>query len=84
MSIIYKNIGDKVLFDVSDDGEQAENTINRAYIQRVIYKLPVKEQKIAEMIEFGYTRREIMEELKVGQHTIERLLERLQKLISVL
>jgi len=77
MSIIYKQDG----FDVSDDGEQSKNIEQEAEIQLAIRKLPKQYQEILQMLEGGFTFREIECELKISPHTIRAAKESLRAII---
>ena len=64
--------------------DDREDINSRADLYYLLKRLKPKERKIAEMISEGYTRREIIKSLRVGQHRIENLLKRLQKEIKLL
>lgn len=77
MSIIYKEEG----FDVSDDGKSVKNIENSIDFTLFIKRLPEKDRKIAEMIADGYTRREIVNKLKVGEHRVSNIGTKLDKIM---
>ena len=78
MSIIYKQNE----FDVSDEGTQANQIINNAEVNLALTRLTQKERKICELIEFGYSQRQICEELKISHHTIRATLNKVLDIIK--
>jgi len=74
--IIYNEDG--TIKDYSDEGLEKEKIESEIDLYYLIKGLPPKHQQIAKMLSEGYTRREIMKKLKVGQHTIESTIKRLQ------
>ena len=78
MQADYDGNGYLSLENIGDNGEQVRETENKIDFDLFISKLPEEDKKIAKMVSDGCTRREIMKELKVGQHKIERIIKRLQ------
>ena len=66
MTIIYKEDG----FDVSDDGQQAEQLVDSLEVQSAIGKLPKQQQEILQMIIGGFSFREITAELGISNREI--------------
>lgn len=71
---MFENLGDK--------GKQVKDLENSLEIKLAIKKLKPKQKRIIKMIDSGYTWREIQKKLKVGQHTIERLLAKIRLQIT--
>jgi len=78
MSVIYNERGN--FKDLSDEGKQAREIENSIDCQLFIKKLPQKDRKIAEMINEGYTYREIAKKLKTGFHRIQNIGNKLDKI----
>lgn len=70
---------DGTIKNYGDNGKFVDNLNSEIDLHYLIKRFPLKDQPIAKMISEGYTRREIMKSLKVGQHRIENVLKRLQK-----
>jgi RNA polymerase sigma factor (sigma-70 family) len=75
--IIYKEQG----FDISDEGKQAKQMEDRAVIDEALTKLTQKERKIMELIEFGYSHRQICREMKISPNTIRITLDKVFSII---
>lgn len=78
MQIIYKEDG----FDLSDEGQQAEQLIDSLDVQLAIRKLPKQQQEILQMIIGGFSFREIQTELSIGSDTISGAKRALRVIIS--
>jgi len=78
MTIIYKEEG----FDISDDGDQAKQLESKILVNQIKKNLTQKERKICELVEIGYSQRQIEEEMHISHHTIRATLDKLSDIIS--
>jgi RNA polymerase sigma factor (sigma-70 family) len=78
--IIYDEQGN--FKDLSDEGSQAKNIELAVELDLAIKKLPEAEQKIIEMINEGYSYRELAEQLKISQKTIRKALDKVLDIIK--
>lgn len=68
-----------IVSDVSDGGAFKDKLNEDIDVFWKLRRLEKRDREVADMIYRGYTRREIQKELKIGQHTIEKVLARLQR-----
>lgn len=68
--------------DISEEGRWIEGIENKIDLELAIKRLPIKQQKIAQLLLEGYTWREIKEKRKVGNDTIQETIKGLQEQIA--
>jgi len=69
-------------FEFGRDCKEIKNVVTQLELSIAFKKLDKQERKIADMIEFGYSQREIAKELKVSSKTIRKTLDKIRDIIK--